>query len=301
VFTTGVFADDVAVHYNRDMNWLVLIVTLLPAAVPELTTRQSMILEDTDDRSSTIDAAGLYALLDNAQAWPTDPAEAEAGQRLIDYEALREAPEVWRGEPLVLEGVLESISNASLYTPNRFLARDDWQGLEAWHVRGPNDVIYIVMLTDPPAVATQAQIGGHRIPETVDQPVRVVGRFYKLITVANQSGEARRYAVFVGKAARFTGAPVAPARDGNGAPMLAPSLMLVVLLVAAYGLIRLSMRRKKPSIRERFAEHRVPEEHEEAIEYRSDLPTDPVAALAALQSETDASPDESKPNPSGTN
>jgi len=274
--------------------WLLLIA--LPAALPPLSPTQQTILDDTDDRSSTIDAAGLYALLENAGNWPADPrAEArrapvggsdrlESLDVLRDLSMLRDSPDRLRGEPWLIEGTLESISDAALYTRGRLLTREAWQDLQAWHVRGPNDEIHIVCLTDPPDVPIQTTVGGHRVPADVNQQVRAVGRFYKLITVTNQTGQPRRYPVFVGRSARFTGEAVAPV-DGGAGPLLGSGLLLIALVVAAYLLIRFSLRRNRSGGgRQRFQPHQ-PEDHTDDIEYRTDLPSDPIAALSALEEE----------------
>jgi len=262
--------------------WLLLIA--LPAALPPLSPTQQTILDDTDDRSSTIDAAGLYALLENAGNWPADPRAAEPGSRLVDLSMLRDSPDRLRGEPWLIEGTLESISDAALYTRGRLLTREAWQDLQAWHVRGPNDEIHIVCLTDPPDVPIQTTVGGHRVPADVNQQVRAGGRFYKLITVTNQTGQPRRYPVFVGRSARFTGEAVAPV-DGGAGPLLGSGLLLIALVVAAYLLIRFSLRRNRSGGgRQRFQPHQ-PEDHTDDIEYRTDLPSDPIAALSALEEE----------------
>lgn len=263
--------------------WLVLIA--LPAALPPLSPTQRTILEDTDDRSSTIDAAGLYALLENAEHWPADPRAAEPGSRLIDLSMLRDAPDAHRGERWLIEGTFESIADAALYTPDRRLTREAWPNLQAWHVRGSNDEIYIVCLTDPPDVPIQSTVGEHRVPADVNQQVRVVGRFYKLITVANQQGEARRYPVFVGRSARFTGEAGADTSGGNANPLLGPGLMLIALIVATYLLIRFSLKRSRSGRRQRVQPYE-PTEHRDDVEYRTDLPSDPIAALSALEHET---------------
>jgi len=262
--------------------WLVLIA--LPAALPPLSPTQRTILEDTDDRASTIDAAGLYALLDNAEHWPAEPRAAEPGSRLIDLSMLRDAPDAHRGERWLIEGTLESIADAALYTPDRRLTREAWRNLQAWHVRGANDEIYIVCLADPPAVAIQSTVGEHRVPADVNRQVRVVGRFYKLITVANQAGQPRRYPVFIGRSARFTGEAVAET-SGGANPLLGPGLMLIALIVAAYLLIRFSLKRSRSGGRPRFQPHESAEDKDD-LEYRTDLPTDPIAALSALEHET---------------
>lgn len=268
------------------MKWLILnlILIALPTAVPPLSETQRIALEDTDDLSSTIDAAGLYALLENARTWPADAGELEPGQRLIDFSALRASPDEARGEVWVLEGALESVANAALYTPERLLTRPSWKDLAVWHIRGPNDEIYLVCLTDPPAVAIESKVGEHGIPAADTPPVRVVGRFYKLIAVANQDDQPMRYAVFVGKTARFLNMPARQASGtGSTNPLVGPGVLLVVLLVAAYVLIRVTLKRRAKPVRRR--RHESEEEDDEPVEYRTDLPSDPAAALDALEHE----------------
>jgi hypothetical protein len=265
------------------MKWLILILIALPTAVPPLSETQRIALEDTDDLSSTIDAAGLYALLENVEQWSPVPTELEPGQRLIDFAALRTSPESARGEAWVLEGALESVANAALYTPNRLLTRPSWKDLTVWHIRGPNDEIYLVCLTDPPAVAIANTVNEHAIPAADTPPVRVLGRFYKLIAVANQDDQAMRYAVFVGKTARFLDMPARQASGtGSTNPLVGPGVLLAVLLVGAYVLIRVTLKRKAKPVRRRRQES---EEDDEPVEYRTDLPADPAAALDALEHE----------------
>lgn len=264
---------------------------VLQGTVPPLTERQAIMLADTDDGSSTVDASGFYALLENTGTWPDDPRQVEPGCRLIDYEALRRDPEAWRGEPVILEGSLASIANAAMYSPGRLLSHEGWRDLVVWHLRGSHDVIYIIALTAPPSIPTGPAIQGHRVPIDPAREYRIVGRFYKLITVSNQDGEPRRYPVFVGHGARTFDTTGASARGPAGSSSLgvAAAVLMVLLFAGAYRVIRSSLKRRGAPTREGARGDGADDTRSST--YRTDLPRDPAAALDALQHEHEASAD----------
>lgn len=254
---------------------LLTVVTAL-AGVPELTEPQRAMLEGVNDRTSAIDGAGLYALLANARHWP-DGADAEAGAMIPDYPAIRTDPAAHRGRRFVIEGKLVSLGTRPL------LSRTGYDGVEPWHIEVGPEHFVTVYLTAPPAVAIRRETDGHRIPQRAGENVRIIGRFYKLQAAPNTQGEPQLYQVFVGNTARLT---------GQSSDAINPALLrsvaivaVVVLMLATFVVIRMSLTRSRPSARR--ARSAVEQEHtaQEELDIRDDLPDDPVDALGVLTGE----------------
>ncbi len=261
---------------------MIMVAALLLTAAPPLSDAQRTMLEATTDRSRSIDEAGLYALMQNAERWP-EPQEAEAGARVPDYGALRTEPAAHRGERFLIEGTLEAFTEPATYTarPNRPLSRPGYESAKVWLLSREDAGVMLVVLTDPPALEP---VGGRdrlRKPARVGARVRLPARFYKLLASESREGPGV-YPVFVGRSARFTGA----AADGGTSAWFVSggALFLVVVLLVAYGAVRyLASKSGKRQTRRRYAEEEEPE-----VDRRDDLPEDPAEAMRVLSTEHDA-------------
>jgi len=258
---------------------MIMVAALLLTVAPPLTEAQRTMLEATTNRTLSIDEAGLYALMQNAERWP-EPQEAEAGARVPDYAALRTEPTAYRGERFLIEGTLEAFTEPATYTasPNRPLSRPGYESAEVWLLSREGTGVMLVVLTDPPELEP---VGGRdrlKKPARAGARVRLPARFYKLLASESREGPGV-YPVFVGRSARFTGA----AADGAASPWLVSggALCLVVILLVAYGAVRyIASKSGKRQARRRPAEDEAPE-----VEYRDDLPEDPAEAMRILSTE----------------
>lgn len=272
---------------------LLAMMTLL-ATIPPLDESQRARLESAADRSSTVDEAAFYALLENARDWPEG---REAGARVPDYQQMREDPDAWRGELVLIEGRLQSLF------PERRWSRSGWEAVRALVLRvddEPNDVeptfedLVIVHLVNPPEL-TPTQHSGVFLEH--NYPVRLVARFHKIVHYdrprAEGAGEAP-YLSFVGNGVSWMGQP----EDNDRGMMLAMALLgglLIALLFLLWRIRAFSTRdRNQPSKMEIYlAEKRArraavesggdDEEDIDEIVERSNTPDDPADALEYLK------------------
>lgn len=257
---------------------------------------------------ATLDEPGLYVLLNNAADWPDPVAEQARGERLADLEAVEADPARWRGEPLVVEGALLGVMDATGLTERGVLLREGWEGLEAWTIEtdpagdGAPGRKALVVLIDPPDAPSGRIVGDQRVMTRPFPKVRTVGRFFKSMELPTGGGGTARFPVFVGKTARFDGLVGGRSgrngEAGDGSGYAAGALVLLaVALIVAFMVIRRVGRRGEGPLSRRLEEARARREADEdrtRDAFRDDLPEDPIEALGALASERDIEIDEAR-------
>lgn len=271
------------------MTWLTLIPCLMLAALPPLNDQQQQMFTEAPQLTTQFDQAALYALLQNAQSWSTDPAANEAGARLPDYSDIRVKPDKWQGEPCLVEGTL--VSRVHLGT----LSRTGYGNVESWAIRTPpasgsggdQGSIVIAFLTNPPAVSWKAAIGNNELPAKRGMAVRIVARFYTIYRTNDTKGRPLEYPIFVGRTATFPHA--SPMVDVAFRPLLLVTLIFV--MIVAYVIVIIVRIKRGRMDRSRRMEEKlqrqatIDEEVDEDRRY--DLPEDPAAAMDTLDKEHD--------------
>ncbi|MEX1015707.1 MAG: hypothetical protein WDZ31_03095 [Phycisphaeraceae bacterium] len=258
------------------MNALAGMMLIAAAAVggpgmPALSEAQRAQLETATDRTSRLDEGALYALLENVRTWE---AGDYRGAEWPDYEAIRAEPAAARGELYLIEGTFEGV------TPRYRLSRPGpWgEALTGWGVGvGPEPPAAIVYFVDPDGQLTEQ-------PPRPGAEVRLVGRFYKVWTDRDRSGEQWEYLTFIARSAEAT-------RSGGRADTAlpgGPTLFVMVLLLVA-GLVFVLWRLRKMTGRaiapRRLRRSASASDLEAMEETAADetLPDDPEQALAELE------------------
>jgi hypothetical protein len=250
---------------------LLLMLCPILAAVTPLTPEQQKQVESATDFDAGRDEAALYPLMTNALTWQDADA---AGATIPDYPAILAQPADHRGNLFLIEGLFAGrprrIENLTRSGP--------WdQKLQEWVIvtDQPRDQVAVVYLVDPPTPIDR--------PPAPGTPVRLLARFYKVLSDRDMHGNPTDFLLFVGKSVTVT----TPPRTRSSAWHTAP----IFVAVLALGIIWLWLRtRSKPrpigpqrftrtEDRARGPTPRHPAE-EEPIE---DLPTDPAEALEALK------------------
>lgn len=178
-------------------------------------------------------------------------------RRGLNTAALNEDPAVHRGELHLLDGTIAQSTKLS----------GSARGFEEWFVRGVDGETFIAFVptTDPPAGR--------------GEDVRVLGRFYKLISAEGRDGVLRTWPALVGMAM-----PASPGESGGVGPGgLLAGLVLAGAVVWAF------LRRRAGKAGGGDAEHALAalrlnadEEGEEDLEGKV-LATDPAEALAEMR------------------
>lgn len=266
------------------------VITLL-GVVPPLAPEQREAIARWEIDPETIDEPGLYVLLNNATAWPAAVREQARGERLVDLSLVRDEPAAWRGEVFVIEGALRGVMSPGELTSEGVLAREGWEGVEAWTVELDDGGKAIVLLVAPPDTPEGRRVGAQRVMTEPFPTLRTVGRFFKTMELELGGGGTAGFPVFVGKSARLTGRadPGRADREGGLSPWAAGALLLLIggLVIAFIVVRRITSRGPGPLTRrleEARARHQA-EAEREAQAYRADLPEDPVEALGALAAE----------------
>ncbi len=250
---------------------LLLMLCPILAAVPPLTPEQQKQVESATDFDAGRDEAALYPLMTNALAWQDADA---AGATIPDYPAILAQPADHRGKLFLIEGLFAG-------RPRRIenLARPGpWdQKLQEWVVLTDkqHDQVAVVYLVDPPTPVDR--------PPAPGTPVRLLARFYKILSDRDMNGNPTDFLVFVGKSATVISPPQRRGSSWHTTP--------IVLAVLVLGIIWLWLRtRSKPRLigpqrftqtedrARRSAPHDTAEE-----EPTEDLPTDPAEALNVLK------------------
>lgn len=210
-----------------------VLILLVLLAVPPLTDGQRSQLVTVTDDSPTLEEPALHAILTNVLLWGGND---EAGAQIPDYDALLADPAAARGELFLIEGKFAG-------RPRRIELSDPGKPVDAlteW---------VLVVSDDPEEVAVVYFVDPEGKLETpaVSAQIRTAGWFYKVWADTDQDGHPTRYLTFVARSATVVGgqAPNQPS------PIL-PMLLLVVVLAAAYILIR---RMSKPRPQTRVLSH----------------------------------------------
>jgi len=290
-------------------------------AVAPLPESAKTVLADVTEGNAVLDEAGLYALLSNVARWEGD---AEPGARIPDYAALRAAPDAYRGQRFLVRGRLHA--RVDFQSRPQSISRPGWRDVQLWQIQTPaardaEDRPVLVYLLDAPLDAEalawfESPTVRYGVPRPRNQPVEVVGRFYKHVQLPGRDGEQVLYPVFVGDAVRFAQHDAAAA-EGGRSDATGPAAVIVALLVllgGLYALFRFGILRRREPLRpgQRWREQRSAAADTDGTEprrqaadaprgteradrlqwnLRDDLPDDPVDAMAALESEHDASRD----------
>ena len=249
-----------------------------------LNESQAERLAGTRDGAATVDAAGVYALLENAADW----SDKESGAVVPDYDAVRRDPAGWRGTRCLIEGTLERAIPADL-------KRTGWERVEGALVRvggdpanpQPRDYV-IVYLTDPPKWDWSSERRRTTRPATV----RVVGRFYALSAYNSERAGSQTYAVFVGRSLNTVAAGAVSGGSGGGwgnAPLFFTLILVLIGFVAwrvkaagGFGTPHKMQDYIERKERDRQREEARSSGEVEGGEDGAELPPDPTAALDAL-------------------
>lgn len=260
------------------MSWIQTIAaTLLLAAIPPLDTSQEVRLESAQDGATTVNEAAFYALLENAEQWPSGET---AGAIVPDFHAMRDDPAGHRGQLTLIEG------RALGMLPEHGWARSGWEQVRGVILRiddGADDYkptadeMVIVYLVDPPDAVRY------------NQPVRLVARFHKIVRYAPREGEGSRpYLSFVGREVAWMGE-----RPATGISMGFAVMLLVLIIIGMILLFwriwllnRSSAQAKRTTAylaeKRRLRQQEDVDELDEVVE-QSYLPEDPVDALDTLK------------------
>ena len=191
-----------------------LIFGSLAQAVSPLTQAQQTQIATAGDFNSRFDEAALYALMNNALRWQDGD---ETGAMIPDRKALYQSPAQSRGQLFLIEGKFAGgprlIGNLTRLGP--------WdEKLQEWVIvtDRQKDEVAVVYLVDPPRPIDQ--------PLPAGTPIRLVARFYKVLSDKDRLGKPIDYLIFVGKSARTV------EQEGGSATSGVTPLMLVVMLLA---------------------------------------------------------------------
>lgn len=250
---------------------LLLMLCPILAAVPPLTPEQQKQVESATDFDAGRDEAALYPLMTNALTWQDADA---AGATIPDYPAILAQPADHRGKLFLIEGLFAGrprrIENLTRPGP--------WdQKLQEWVIVTDNqhDQVAVVYLVDPPTPVDR--------PPTPGTPVRLLARFYKVLSDRDMNGNPTDFLVFVGQSATVMSTPQRRSSSWHTTPIFVAVLALAIVWLwlrtrlkpRPIGPQRLARAEDRP----RGTTPRHPPE-EEPIE---NLPTDPAEALEALK------------------
>ena len=236
-----------------------ILLGLLFIAIPPLTEEQVTRLRAADPgRDHQEDA--FVALLENARQWTAPPGDAPARQHADSVEVV-ENPDSYRGDLFRIRGGLELITRL----------KRPYDKVYEWCVRSPDDRLVIVY------VASIVQVGSFQRGDQVE----LLGRFYKVMTMIDQTGRRREYAAFVGAQPSHVRAKAA-SRDAAllwfvGLPVVV--LLIVFLLLLGY--VRRRHRGPSPQPAGQWTDDSIADKG-------APLPEDPAEALAELRKRAEA-------------
>lgn len=241
------------------------------AAVPPLSSAQKTQLATARDRGGSVDEAAFYALLANAETWPS----SSIGAIVPNLQMLMSNPNAWRGRLCLIEGTLKSIQ------PMTGLNRSEYQKTEMWVIVTDTDERAIVYLLNPPATEPGRMEG---VPAESGSRVRVICRFYKTVELPLADGSTRLYPALVGNTAEWVIRRSGP-QPATGADWKVMVVIMVVLFAFYYFVVRRLGGQKSKAVEileMRRAARSATREDDDELDEPENLPEDPVGALETL-------------------
>jgi len=238
-------------------------------AVVPLTPAQQTQLDTAGDFTGQFDEGALYPLLQNAWQWPDSD---EAGAVIPDYAAIYLSPAEHRGQLFLIEGRFAGRSKKI----EHLTRPGPWDGkLREWVVvvDSSKDEVAVAYLTHPP------------VAPSAGAKVRLVARFYKVLSDKNINGKPTDYLLFVGRSATVVEAGRGIGGSGFGA---GPMVLVLAILAGGWYMLRRILRAKPlRSNQPRTFQAGIDSQEATDEEPQPELPEDPAQALDMLKHQHD--------------
>ncbi len=254
--------------YNQSMCvFLTAMLCAATQAVVPLNQQQQTQVDSATDFSGRFDEGALYPLLHNALGWQD---RDETGAVVPDYPSLFEQPALHRGQLFLIEGLFAGVPRDGSLAVAGLTRAGPWDDkLQQWVVvvDQQRDEVAVVYLVDPPPAP----------PAGTD--IRLVARFYKVLSDTDRQGRPTDYLTFVGKnvvLGQITG-------RGGSAMGFAPLVGALLLLAGGWYVLRRTvyarpLRRPIGAGRKAQGDQAAPGDEGAGVP----LPKNPADALSAL-------------------